>query len=107
MEEENWFFKLSAFEDKLRKYYDAHPDFVTPHTKRNEAFSFIKGGLKDISITRTSIKWGIPVPWDDYEEKLVDNMVEVMSDILAEKLAKIVSPPWYVRLWKCFNTREQ
>ena len=49
----------------------------------------------------------IPVPWDDYEEKLVDNMVEVMSDILAEKLAKIVSPPWYVRLWKCFNTREQ
>jgi len=64
MEEENWFFKLSAFEDKLREYYDTHPDFVTPHTKRNEAYSFIKGGLKDISITRTSIKWGIPVPWD-------------------------------------------
>lgn len=42
----------------------------------------------------------IPVPWEDYEEKLVDNMVEVMSDILAEKLSKIVSPPWYVRLWK-------
>jgi methionyl-tRNA synthetase len=65
MEEENWFFKLSAFEDQLRDYYDGHPDFVTPHTKRNEAYSFIKGGLKDISITRTSIKWGVPVPWDD------------------------------------------
>jgi len=64
MEEDNWFFKLSAFEDQLLAFYDANPDFVTPHTKRNEAYSFIKGGLKDISITRTSISWGIPVPWD-------------------------------------------
>jgi methionyl-tRNA synthetase len=65
MEEENWFFKLSAFEDRLLEYYEAHPDFVTPETKRNEALSFIKGGLRDISITRTSISWGVPVPWDD------------------------------------------
>lgn len=64
MEEENWFFKLSAFEDRLVKYYEDHPGFVTPETKRNEAFSFIKGGLRDISITRTSIDWGVPVPWD-------------------------------------------
>jgi methionyl-tRNA synthetase len=65
MEEENWFFKLSAFEDRLLEYYDAHPGFVTPETKSNEAYSFIKGGLRDISITRTSISWGVPVPWDD------------------------------------------
>ena len=65
MEEENWFFRLSAFEDRLLEYYDAHPGFVTPETKRNEAYSFVKGGLKDISITRTSISWGVPVPWDD------------------------------------------
>ncbi|MHB8334140.1 MAG: methionine--tRNA ligase [Acidimicrobiales bacterium] len=65
MEEENWFFRLSAFEDQLLAYYDAHPGFVTPETKRNEAYSFIKGGLRDISITRTSIAWGVPVPWDE------------------------------------------
>jgi len=65
MEEENWFFRLSAFEDRLLEYYDAHPGFVTPETKRNEAHSFIKGGLRDISITRTSISWGVPVPWDE------------------------------------------
>ena len=64
MEEENWFFRLSAFEQPLLEYYAAHPDFVTPETKRNEAVAFIKSGLKDISITRTSISWGIPVPWD-------------------------------------------
>jgi len=65
MAEENWFFRLSAFEDRLLEYYDAHPGFVTPETKRNEAYSFIKGGLRDISITRTSITWGVPVPWDE------------------------------------------
>ena len=65
MQEEHWFFRLSAFEDRLRDYYERHPQFVTPETKRNEAFSFIRGGLRDISITRTSIAWGVPVPWDD------------------------------------------
>ena len=65
MQEENWFFRLSAFAEPLLKYYEDHPEFVTPETKRNEALSFIKGGLRDISITRTSISWGIPVPWDE------------------------------------------
>ena len=65
MQEENWFFKLSAFEERLSEFYDKHPGFVTPETKRNEALSFIKGGLNDISITRTSIDWGVPVPWDE------------------------------------------
>ncbi len=65
MEEENWFFQLSAFEDRLLEYYDTHPGFVTPETKRNEAYSFVKGGLRDISITRTSLTWGVPVPWDE------------------------------------------
>ncbi len=66
MQEENWFFRLSAFAEPLLKYYEEHPEFVTPETKRNEALSFIKGGLRDISITRTSIAWGIPVPWDEH-----------------------------------------
>ncbi|MGA7833803.1 MAG: methionine--tRNA ligase [Acidimicrobiales bacterium] len=65
MEEENWFFQLSAFEDRLIEYFESHPGFITPETKRNEAYSFVKGGLRDISITRSSITWGVPVPWDD------------------------------------------
>ncbi|MEI8127538.1 MAG: methionine--tRNA ligase [Actinomycetota bacterium] len=64
MAEENWFFRLSAFGDQLLEYYQQHPQFTTPDTKRNEAVSFIREGLKDISITRTSLSWGVPVPWD-------------------------------------------
>jgi methionyl-tRNA synthetase len=65
LEEENYFFKLSAFQDRLLEWYEAQPTAVAPASKRNEALSFIKGGLNDISITRTSTKWGVPVPWDD------------------------------------------
>jgi methionyl-tRNA synthetase len=65
MEEENWFFRLSAFQDRLIEHFESHPSFTMPETKRNEAISFIKSGLRDISITRTSISWGVPVPWDD------------------------------------------
>src|SRR5580693_6818538 len=83
MEEENWFFKLSAFEDQLIEYYAQHPGFVTPETKRNEALSFIKGGLRDISITRTSIKWGVPVPWD------ADHVFYVWYDALINYLTAI------------------
>ena len=64
MQEENYFFRLSAFEAPLLEYYESHPDFVRPTTKRNEALGFIRGGLNDVSITRTSFRWGVPVPWD-------------------------------------------
>ena len=63
--EENYFFRLSRFEEPLLRYYGEHPEFVQPTGKRNEALGFIKQGLQDISITRTSIDWGVPVPWDD------------------------------------------
>tara|TARA_Y100000768_G_scaffold384814_1_gene369600 strand:+ start:20775 stop:22286 length:1512 start_codon:yes stop_codon:yes gene_type:complete len=62
--EENYFFKLSRYEDALKDWYAAHPDFVQPATKRNEALGFINQGLQDFSISRTSIDWGIPLPWD-------------------------------------------
>jgi len=65
LEEENYFFKLSAFQQPLIDWYAANPHVVLPESKRNEALGFIKGGLKDISITRTSIDWGIRVPWDE------------------------------------------
>lgn len=60
--EETYFFKLSAYQDKLLAYYDAHPDFILPETRRNEVVSFVKGGLQDLSISRTSLTWGVPVP---------------------------------------------
>mmetsp|Transcript_4157 Transcript_4157/g.4647 ORF Transcript_4157/g.4647 Transcript_4157/m.4647 type:complete len:605 (-) Transcript_4157:327-2141(-) len=63
--EDSYFFKLSAFEDKLLDYYDANPDFIAPQTRRNEASSFVKGGLRDLSVSRTSFTWGIPVPDDE------------------------------------------
>jgi methionyl-tRNA synthetase len=62
--EENYFFELSRFGDRLLAFYEEHPDAIVPETKRNEALGFIRQGLRDISITRTSIDWGIPVPWD-------------------------------------------
>jgi methionyl-tRNA synthetase len=65
LEEENYFFRLSAFEQRLIDWYESAPGAVIPESKRNEALSFIRGGLRDISITRTSIDWGIPVPWDE------------------------------------------
>jgi methionyl-tRNA synthetase len=64
LEEESYFFKLSAFQDRLRDYYAQHPDFVTPPGRRNEIVAFIESGLSDLSISRTSFKWGIPVPDD-------------------------------------------
>ena len=64
MEEENYFFELSRFEERLLSWYEERPDAIRPATKRNEALAFVRGGLKDISITRTSMQWGVPVPWD-------------------------------------------
>ncbi len=61
-EEETYFFRLSAYEDKLLAHYDAQPDFILPRERRNEVTSFVQGGLQDLSISRTTLDWGIPVP---------------------------------------------
>ncbi|AEA33026.1 methionine--tRNA ligase [Hippea maritima] len=65
VKEESYFFKLSAYQDRLLEFYENNPDFVLPQTRYNEIKSFVKMGLKDLSITRTSFDWGIPVPFDD------------------------------------------
>jgi methionyl-tRNA synthetase len=62
--EESYFFRLSAFQQPLLDHYQKHPDFLTPETRRNEMLSFLRAGLEDLSVSRTSIKWGIPVPDD-------------------------------------------
>lgn len=62
--EESYFFRLSAYEDKLLAHYEANPDFIGPSERRNEILSFVKSGLKDLSVSRTTFDWGIPVPGD-------------------------------------------
>ncbi len=63
-EEENYFFRLSAWEDRLLALYEENPDIIGPASRRNEVVSFVRGGLKDLSISRSSFTWGIPVPGD-------------------------------------------
>ena len=62
--EDNWFFRLSTFQEPLERLYAEHPDWVLPGNRYNEALSFIKGGLQDLSLSRARISWGVPVPWD-------------------------------------------
>jgi methionyl-tRNA synthetase len=65
IEEKNYFFRLSAYQDRLLELYDARPDFVLPRFRYNEARSFIEGGLQDFSISRAGQPWGVPLPWDE------------------------------------------
>ena len=62
--ESSYFFKLSEFQDRLLAHYDGHPDFVRPESRRNEIVSFVRGGLRDLSISRATLKWGVPLPDD-------------------------------------------
>src|ERR1044072_8912639 len=61
--QENWFFKLSAFQERLEKLYEEQPGFVIPDFRRNEALAFIKRGLQDVSLSRPKLSWGVPLPW--------------------------------------------
>ncbi|HZT86011.1 MAG TPA: methionine--tRNA ligase [Gaiellaceae bacterium] len=81
IEEKNWFFRLSAYEDKLLEIYDERPDFVRPDFRFNEARSFIEGGLRDFSISRAGQPWGIPLPWDETQVAYVwaDALVNYLS----------------------------
>ncbi len=65
VEEPSYFFRLSAWQDRLLKHYEDNPNFIGPETRRNEVISFVRGGLRDLSVSRTTFKWGIPVPGDD------------------------------------------
>jgi methionyl-tRNA synthetase len=64
-QEDNWFFRLSEFQEPLERLYAERPDLVTPQIRYNEALSFIKSGLRDFSLSRQRLKWGVPVPWDE------------------------------------------
>lgn len=71
VKEESYFFRLSKYEKPLMEYYEAHTDFILPKSRRNEVMSFVKGGLNDLSVTRTSFSWGVPVPASLNDDKHV------------------------------------
>ena len=81
IEERNWFFRLSAYQDQLLALYDERPDFVLPQFRYNEARSFIEGGLRDFSISRATQTWGVPIPWDPEQVAYVwaDALVNYLS----------------------------
>ena len=81
--EESYFFRLSAYQDKLLAYYKEQPDFVIPTERLNEVIRFVEGGLKDLSISRTTVKWGIPFPGDD------KHVVYVWADALINYITGI------------------
>ncbi len=92
--EENYFFKLSAFQEPLLRLYREHPEFIQPETRRNEVLSFVEGGLRDLSITRTSIRWGIPVPGE------APHVFYVWFDALTSYLSAVGGPDYEARgLW--------
>jgi len=86
--EENYFFRLSSFRERLLALYDAQPDFILPETRRNEVLSFLKQGLQDLSISRTTIKWGIAVPEEQNHVFYVwfDALSTYMSAVAGEKI---------------------
>jgi methionyl-tRNA synthetase len=87
IEEKNWFFRLSAYQDKLLALYEERPDFVLPGFRANEAKSFIAGGLRDFSLSRASQSWGVPIPWDP------DQVAYVWVDALINYLSALSYAP--------------
>ena len=87
IEERNWFFRLSAYQDQLLALYDERPDFVLPQFRYNEARSFIEGGLRDFSISRATQTWGVPIPWDP------EQVAYVWADALVNYLSALSYAP--------------
>jgi methionyl-tRNA synthetase len=96
VEEESYFFKLSKWQDKLLKYYSDNPNFIQPKSRKNEVLSFVKGGLKDLSVSRKSFSWGIKVPGDN------EHVIYVWLDALTNYLSALNFPDTENELFKKF-----
>ncbi len=94
VEEESYFFKLSEYQDRLIALYEDNPDFIGPSERRNEVMSFVKGGLRDLSISRTTFDWGIPVPGDE------KHVMYVWVDALTNYITALGFPDEENPLWK-------
>ncbi|MGU3645630.1 methionine--tRNA ligase [Microbacterium sp. C23T] len=100
LQEKNYFFKLSEFQDKLLELYSTVPDFVRPESARNEVVSFVKNGLKDLSISRSAFDWGIPLPWDE------SHVIYVWVDALLNYATAIgygEDPEEFARRWPAYH----
>ena len=94
--EESWFFRLSAYQDRLLAYYEEHPGFIRPESRRNEVLRFVEGGLRDLSVSRTSLDWGVRVPDAD------NHIMYVWVDALTNYLTGLGYPgetPEMSRFW--------
>ena len=96
LEEPSYFFRLSAWQEPLLRFYEEHPDFILPTARRNEVLSFVKGGLQDLSISRTSFKWGIPVSGNP------DHIMYVWLDALTNYITALGFPDQNADLYRTF-----
>ena len=96
IEEESYFFRLSKWEKPLLEYYENHPDFISPISRKNEVVSFVKNGLKDLSVSRKSFSWGIKVPNDK------DHVIYVWLDALTNYISALNYPDKSDKLYKDF-----
>ena len=94
VEEESYFFRLSNYQDKLLRLYDTHREFIGPEEKRNEIVNFVKSGLRDLSVSRTTFDWGIPVPGDER------HVMYVWVDALTNYITGVGHPDPDARLWR-------
>ncbi|MDD3445753.1 MAG: methionine--tRNA ligase [Zavarzinia sp.] len=94
VEEESYFFRLSKYQEPLLAHYEANPDFIGPNERRNEVVSFVKRGLKDLSVSRTTFDWGIPVPGDE------KHVMYVWVDALTNYITGVGFPDEASDLWK-------
>jgi len=93
VKEPSYFFRLSAWGDKLLNFYETHPDFILPASRRNEVMSFVKSGLQDLSISRTSFSWGVPVPGD------AAHVMYVWLDALTNYITALGYPADIKKFW--------
>lgn len=93
VEEPSYFFRLSDWQDALLEYYKANPDFIAPTSRRNEVISFVEGGLNDLSISRTTFSWGVPVPGDE------EHIMYVWLDALTNYITAVGHPEKEADLW--------
>ncbi len=96
MDEESYFFRLSKWEKKLLDYYKDNPDFISPESRKNEVISFVKSGLKDLSVSRKSFSWGIPVPNDK------EHVIYVWLDALTNYISALNYPDTSDKMYKTF-----
>ena len=97
VDEESYFFKLSEYQDKLLAHYEANPDFIGPDARRNEVASFVKGGLNDLSVSRTTFDWGIPVPGD--ERHIMYVWVDALTNYITATGFPDVESAKYKKFW--------